>query len=322
MSNSLVSVVVPTFNRAHLLRDALDSVNAQDHRPLEIIVVDDGSVDDTASVVALWSRAHAEVPVRYIRQENSGGNVARNRGIAEACGDFVAFLDSDDRWAPDKIKRQVARLSGNPALGAVYCGVLESVVETGETMPFDNRPWPEGRILKSLLVRDVTAPTSAWLVRRKVLDRAGGFDETLEARQDWDLWIRIAKETEIGAIKAPLAELRHHEGERTNSNIDREIRSHRRILQKYAEDRKKCGVKVRLAALSAFHRRAGRVAAHHRRKPLLAMAHYLGAVAYWPLAWDNYAALMGLFLPGSLRSELRIRWNKLFGESALGIRNH
>lgn len=320
--SALVSAVIPTYNRAHLVTDALDSVAAQSYRPLEIVVVDDGSADDTRTVVADWAAAHPGLPLRYVAQANAGGNVARNRGVAEATGDYVAFLDSDDLWAADKIARQMALIDAQPGLGAVYCGIYESVIETGETRPMEPRGWPEGDILADLLVRDGTAPTSAWLVRRDLFDLAGPFDASLRARQDWDMWIRLAQHTRIGAVKAGLVDLRHHDGPRTISDPARELTAHREILRKYAPLRRRAGLRVRLAARATFHRRAGRVALHHRRRPLTALGHYLTAIALWPVAPDSYAALLGLILPPALRRPLRRVWNGVFGRTPLAIRNH
>ena len=122
----LVSVVVPTYNRAHIIPSALDSIFAQNYRPLELIVVDDGSNDNTQVVVTKWISTHAshhDFKGRYVRQNNRGGNPARNHGISEASGELIAFLDSDDLWHSDKVKKQVDLMSSDHRVGGVYCGL-------------------------------------------------------------------------------------------------------------------------------------------------------------------------------------------------------
>ena len=322
MTQPLVTAVIPTYNRAHLIGDALDSIAGQSYGPIEIVVIDDGSSDGTETVVQDWARAHPDLSVRFVTQSHMGGNAARNRGIAEARGEYVAFLDSDDRWVAEKIALQLALMGARPEVGAVYCGVFVSVLETGETMAMEPRRWPEGDILKELLVRDGTAPTSAWLVRREVFDLAGVFDVTLSARQDWDMWIRVAQQTQIGAVTQGLVEMRSHAGPRTISDPNRELLAHRAILRKYSALRRRAGLPSQLAALAAFHRRAGRVAVRYRNRPLAALGHYLAAILVWPLAADSYAALLGLVLPAALRRPLRRAWNAVLGRTALAIRSH
>lgn len=322
MDNRTVSVVVPTFNRAHLICDALDSAAAQSAPILEIIVVDDGSTDGTDAVIDAWRVRHPDIRLHYIRQKNAGGNVARNRGIDRAEGAYIAFLDSDDLWLPGKLAAQLAALNAHPESGAVYCGVVESVVETGEMRPVEDRPWPNGWIHGALLIRDGTAPTSSWLIRRDLLVHVGGFDEALSARQDWDLWIRVAEKTEISVVKEALTELRDHGGPRTVSNSSRELEAHRLILKKYAARRAALGWRVERAAQAAYFRRAGRVAAHHQGRLGHALLNYARAIYYWPVSADSYLALCGLLIPKSLRQPLRRIWNSGLGRTALGIRNH
>lgn len=322
VTEPLVTVVIPTFNRAHLVVDALESVAAQTYWPLEVVVVDDGSSDGTERVVQDWGNSNPNIRLRCVTQAHAGGNAARNKGIAEAQGEYVAFLDSDDRWVAEKTAQQVRVIEARPEVGAVYCGVFETMIETGESAAIESRSWPEGDILSDLLVRDGTAPTSAWLVRRELFKFTGVFDVSLRARQDWDMWIRLAQHTRIAAVKKALVEMRSHAGPRTISDPNRELHAHRAILRKYACLRRRSGLPVRLAALAAFHRRAGRVAAHHRKRPLAALGHYLAAILLWPIAADSYAALLGLILPAAARRPLRRVWNAVFGRTALAIRSH
>ncbi|UWQ43770.1 glycosyltransferase family 2 protein (plasmid) [Leisingera aquaemixtae] len=316
-----VSVVVPTYNRGHLICEALDSVQAQTFRDLEIIVIDDGSEDDTAARVSAWAKT-VPLPVVYEKQPNAGGNAARNRGIERARGRFVAFLDSDDLWHPQKIEKQMARLAARPEFGAVYCGLRETDAESGRVIAEPRHAFPEGDLLNALLVSDVTAPTSAYTVRRRLLIEAGKFDLALAARQDWDMWIRLARLAPIGCVPEALADLRQHPGPRTVSDPARELRAHKRILDKYAALRRRRAWWLPLAARAGFHRRTGRVQFHYLGRRGAAIRQYLIAIALWPFAADSWAALLGAFLPAGIRGRLRRRWNSVFGRTFLAIRNH
>jgi glycosyltransferase involved in cell wall biosynthesis len=321
--NSLVSVVIPTHNRAHLIIDALSSAVAQSWRPIEIIVVDDGSTDGTPDEVKRWHAATApEISVQVIAQRSAGGNAARNNGSSAARGDFIAFLDSDDVWHPSKLRKQMAVLRARPQFVAVYCGIREVRAETGDVLVDSRRSYPQGELLEKLLVADVTAPTSTCLVYRAAFERAGMFDTELSARQDWDLWIRLSLQGGIGAVEEALVDMRHHDGPRTISNPLRELAAHRTILDKYTHLRQERGFKVKLASMASLHRRAGRVHLHHRNARLTAMGHYLLAVALWPIELDSYAALIGWFLPARTRRTLHIAWNRAFGRTLLAIKSH
>lgn len=318
----LVSVVIPTYQRAGLIAEALDSVAGQTWRPLEAVVVDDGSTDDTQAAVMAWADRHPDIAVRYVWQENAGGNAARNHGIRLSRGAYVAFLDSDDTWSPDKTTRQMAVLQADPTLGAVYCGLVETDAATGEVLRRPIVSMATDNMLDRLLVRDETAPTSAWIIANSVLEAVEGFDETLRARQDWDLWIRVAAVTGIGAVTEPLMQLRHHDGPRTASDPSRELRAYAIIREKNRALLATRPLSLQLAARAAFHRRAGRVNLHYMKRRGRALGHYLTAVAVWPPEPDSWYALLGWFLPGGLRQHLRGAWNGLFGRTRFGIRSH
>jgi len=318
-----ISVVIPTYNRAHLITDALGSIMAQSHPVDEIIVVDDGSTDGTEAVVKSWTAgAEQDVPVVYVRQDNAGGNVARNRGIEEAKSDLVAFLDSDDVWAFDKLEKQVSVFATDPDLGAVYCGVREVVIGSDAAPEVSLRPYPQGNILDALLISDVTAPTSCYVVRREVFETAGTFDTSLQARQDWDMWIRIAKDFEIGAVPEALTDLRAHDGPRTISDPTRELKAYKAILAKYASLRATRSFRTRRTAMASYYRRAGRVHYHHMNAPIQAIGYHIRSIVSWPFTPDSYAALLGIFLPAGLRKRLHIGWNRIFGRTFLSIKSH
>ncbi len=322
---NLVSVVIPVYNRASLIVDALNSVLAQTYRPLEIIVVDDGSTDRTPDVVQHWIETvctnKKAIMARLIRQEKKGGNAARNRGIKESMGEFVAFLDSDDIWLPRKLEKQIPHFS-DPEIGAVYCGLQQVDLATGKVWPVCPRKYPSGWLLRQLLIKDVTAPTSTFVIRKEVFSKVGTFDERLLARQDWDMWIRIAAVYKIGVVPEVLVHYRHHLGERTASNPEKEIRAYHIIRGKYQSLLSQQPLRIRQAARASFYKRLGRVYFHRRGRRAQALLHYLFALFNYPFDFDTWAATAGVFLPKTLRQKIRLWWNSILGGTGLEIRSH
>ena len=189
--NGLVSVIVPTYNRASILPETLDSVAAQTYRPIEVLVIDDGSTDDTQTTVKTWSDRHhsdAALTVRYVSQPNRGACAARNHGLRESRGEYIQFLDSDDRLRPEKLKRQADVLLADTQLDYVYAQTVQigrdgtERTTTGRAM---DRAHPERNI--PLHLWHTTGP----LYRRRVCVQAGPWDEALRMSQDWDYAARI-----------------------------------------------------------------------------------------------------------------------------------
>lgn len=317
-----ISVVIPAYNRASLISPALDSASNQSLRPNEIIVVDDGSTDETLLTVSSWITKNPEIPVRVIRQTNQGANAARNNGIKEARGECIAFLDSDDYWLPEKLAKQLELFGQNPNLGGVYCGTRTLDLVTGEKGPLIPRSYPSGNLVMQMLIGDVTAPTSCWLVRKKCFEEVGAFDKMLPARQDWDMWIRLSEKYEIGAVPEVLVEMGEHSGERVRTNEDREIKAHRIIFDKYRDLRAAQPFWVSLAARSTMYRRRGRMYFHKKGQYARAVGLQILAIAVWPFAFDSYAALMGMALSGGFRQKLHVFWNRLFGRTRFAIKSH
>ena len=218
-----VSVVIPTYNRARFLGAAVASVRAQTYPCLEILIVDDGSTDDTAQVVAALGNG-----IRYITQPNAGPAAAHNRGIQDAHGDLVAFLDTDDRWLPEKTARQVALMMARPAVALVTADeALENGV--GENLFASNfsrrniveqmRLSPDGVVSNSpaLLLQVNFISTSTVLARRSVLVALDGFNPQLHYGEDLDLWLRIAARSEIGSLATVEAVRVSHDTNTTKS---------------------------------------------------------------------------------------------------------
>jgi glycosyltransferase involved in cell wall biosynthesis len=192
-----VSVIIPTHNRAGCLREAVDSVLAQEFRNFELIVVDDGSTDDTPRLLQEYGDA-----IRVLRQENRGVSAARNRGIAAARGALIAFLDSDDLWLPGKLDRQVEFF--NSHADALICQTEELWVRKGRRVnPGKRHRKRGGMIFEPSLDLCLVSP-SAVMVRRELFQRVGFFDESLPACEDYDLWLRVSSRYAVHLIDIPL----------------------------------------------------------------------------------------------------------------------
>jgi GT2 family glycosyltransferase len=224
-----VSAVITTFNYARFIPAAIESVLSQTLRPDEIIVVDDGSTDDTAEVVARY----AERGVRYVYKENGGGSSARNAGIAASKCELVAFLDADDRWLPHKLERQVEQMVKHPQVALVSGGEWQ-VDEQGEHPYLVARETLEAaRVFKKILVENFIGNTSLALVRRSVFDKVGAFDEKVPLGHDWDMWLRIAKAYPISVIGEPLIYYTRHSGSLSAGKIEQRYRSNREFHRRY-----------------------------------------------------------------------------------------
>ena len=202
-----VSVVIPTYNAATMVEQAIQSVLAQTYRDLEIIVIDDGSTDDTENVVRPFGER-----VRYFRQENQGVSAARNFGIKQARGEFIAFLDSDDLWAPEKLAEELPCLEGDPQLGLVYCDwAVISGQEVLHASYLETLPASSGYVFDEL-VQSGFILTSGVVVRRTCLNDVGDFDKSLSIAQDYDLWLRISYNWKVQLVAKRLFTKRNLDG--------------------------------------------------------------------------------------------------------------
>ena len=235
---------------------------------------------------------------------------------------MIAFLDSDDLWHADKLEKQAAVLLANDKAGGVYCGLRHVFVESGFVQKPSPREYPEGNLLSQMLVHDVTAPTSTYLLRASVFEQVGRFDEQLQARQDWDMWIRLASKYEIRVVPEVLVDFREHGGDRTATNPQKEIDGYHTIMKKYASLRGQRTFAVRQAAKASFYRRMGRIYFHHKISILKACAYQTRAILSWPFVFDSYAALFGMLLPASFRRMVHQVWNRMFGATPLAIKSH
>lgn len=196
-TNPLVSVIIPTYNRGWIIKEAVDSVLSQDFLGFEIIVVDDGSTDNTQDILSAYKN-----DIKVLKHNNQGVSAARNRGIALASGRFIAFLDSDDLWMPNKLSMQVDFLNINKE--ALICQTEEIWIRKNVRVNQKKRHKKlSGMIFEPSLCLCMVSP-SAVMIKRELFEAVGLFDESLPACEDYDLWLRISSGYPVYLIDTPL----------------------------------------------------------------------------------------------------------------------
>ena len=208
-----VSVIIPTFNRAQTIGRALQSVLSQVGPSFEILIVDDGSTDGTQILIKSFDQEKAKI--RYFFQSNQGPSAARNLGIRNALGFYIAFLDSDDEWLPGKLKAQLEFFERNPDY--FICQTEEIWIRNGKRVnPMKKHKKFGGLIFEKCLPLSIVSP-SCVMMRREFFDRVGFFDETLPACEDYDLWLRASTHFPIGLIGKPyVMKYGGHQGQRSH----------------------------------------------------------------------------------------------------------
>ncbi len=192
-----VGVVIPTYNRGWVVREAIDSVLEQTCQDFELVVVDDGSDDDTPAILDEYGDK-----IRVLRQNNKGVSAARNAGIRETSGEFIALLDSDDFWTPKKLEKQMAFFRSRP--DALICQTQETWIRNGRRVnPKNRHQKPSGMIFEPSLSLCLVSPSAA-MFKRELIDEIGLFDESLPACEDYDLWLRVATKYPIYLVDEEL----------------------------------------------------------------------------------------------------------------------
>ncbi|GAB3319814.1 glycosyltransferase family 2 protein [Haloplanus salinarum] len=218
MSDPLVSVVIPAYNRPRKLERALQSVLDQQYSAIEIIVVDDYSSPPIREVLTVEDLPSSSIQI-IRHDENRGGSAARNTGIDAAEGEYIAFLDDDDEWRKTKIDQQVRVFqSASEELGLVYTGIEQR--DSGGKINGVTRPETPRNIKKRLLLDDFIGTFSSIMVRSEVPEAVGKLDERFPSWQDWEFYIRVVQSYEVRAIPDPLV-IRHNEGEQISDNFER-----------------------------------------------------------------------------------------------------
>lgn len=215
MKNKTIDVIIPAYNNGKYLIDAINSVLIQNDFVHKILVIDDGSTDNSKKIITSLKLLHPKI--QYYYQENKGLSAARNAGIKMSTAKYLAFLDADDIWLPNKLKKQLYIFSQTKyrRLGLVYGEYLDIDEKGNEIKNFGGfrlHPQIKGKVSKELLECNyATGSGSAVLVKKECFDRVGMFDKTLKACEDWDMWMRIAQEYDFDYVDEPLVKLRRHQ---------------------------------------------------------------------------------------------------------------
>lgn len=232
-NNPTVSIIIPTYNRARLIGRAIQSVLDQTYQDFELIVVDDGSTDNTGKVIKIFT----DPRIKYVRHEqNKGGSVARNMGIKVARGEFIAFLDSDDEWLPKKLEKQINCFTKcSDSVGAVYCMLYmqNDSLESGRRVRLSDVR--RGNVYNSLLNGWFPAPTSAVMLRVRVFEKTGIFDENLPSFQDYDLWVRVAQHYEFEFVDEPLGIWHVHSDSQVTMDLESRMKGCELFLAKWGD---------------------------------------------------------------------------------------
>jgi glycosyltransferase involved in cell wall biosynthesis len=225
-SEPLVSIIIPTYERREYLRGAIQTALGQKYKNMEIIVVDDGSLDPYASQIV------SEFPesVTCIRHdENQGLSAARNTGIEQSSGEFIAFLDDDDRWHRNKITRQIEAITQNDGFGLATC--LVAAISPDHEVIHCETSAPSGNCTYDLLIGNIIGTPSRVLVRREAINDVGVFDESLPTKQDWDFYIRLCQKWDVIAVEDHLCFRTVHQS--MSSEAESSERDNLQILEKH-----------------------------------------------------------------------------------------
>jgi glycosyltransferase involved in cell wall biosynthesis len=284
-----VSVIVPAYNAARYLRNAIDSVVGQTYADWELIIVDDGSTDGTRALVRSYIAAQGD-KLRYVFQTNRGLPAARNAGIRESQGEFIAILDADDMWLPSRLKRGVEVMDRAPDVGLVHSKVARINVD-GDIVSYLDFPkkYQAGKIAVDIFVRRANILCPTVLFRKRCLDVTGSFDETMRATEDRDLWFRIAEHYNVAYIDEVLAHWRLTPGSMT-SDPDRMLKGQLVFVNKHYK-RRACGWVTLQRALAQIYREQGDCY-FSRGQLATALRHYLRSVLHNPVHPKNVYMLV------------------------------
>lgn len=306
-----ISIILPTYNRAHLLKRAINSVLNQTFKNWELLIIDDGSTDNTKNIINDFSNDNR---IKYFYKENSGGPAGpRNMGINEATGEYIAFLDSDDEWLSEKLEKQLSLFNNtNFNIGFVGCNVnIIEKLNDNTLKSSDYKIKYNGNILQNILESNFILSCSNVLTKKNILIQNGGFDTQLKYLDDWDMWIKISMSGyDFDFIKYPLFNYYIHE-----TNITKNFNSYQIFLEKvtilnkykyFSEDTKKL-LKTGLQFLSYNNE----VASIEYIKKSLSIKPYnlLSLASYHLLSRGNFCKQ---FLKFIIKSITYVKYKKIF----------
>ena len=233
MNKPLVSVIIPTYNRADMIKRAINSVYNQTYDNFEIIVVDDASNDNTIEVIGNYK----DERIKYLKlEDNQGQCFARNRGIEISKGEYIGFLDSDDEWLPLKLEKQLECFNkGDASLAAVY-GFSYVIDETNNHKYVHDDGFIRGNLYKDFMAGFCPSTPSLFLVRKDVMMEVGMFDENLITFVDLDLWLRISKQYSFDYVETPIINKYEHTGEQYVSDFNKRSKGLDLLLDKWGEE--------------------------------------------------------------------------------------
>jgi glycosyltransferase involved in cell wall biosynthesis len=295
-----VSVVIATYNYGRFLAGAIDSVFAQTFPDYEVIVVDDGSDDDTGDVIGRYLR---DPRVRAVRTDHLGQPAAKNAGFRLARGPLIAVLDADDLWLPAKLERQVALFRSDPELGLAYTRRL-LIDETGRELPYTQPRLYRGDVLEVMFLDNFVCHSSV-VIRREALDRVGLYDESIPMAIDYDLWLRVALHYRFDYVDEPMVWYRTGHANlsrRAEERSDIAMGIMRRFLDEIG-GRERLGARTIRRAWSETYSHRAQYARQRSRK--VALGWYLRAVAADPRYLEPWRDLITLPLPRSALRWLR-----------------
>jgi len=295
-----VSVVIATYNYGRFLAAALDSVFMQTFQDFEIIVIDDGSTDDTSEVI----RSYLGDPrVHYLRTDHLGQPAAKNAGIRGASGEFVAFLDADDIWLPTKLDKQIELIRSDPTLGVVHCKIQPMNEHGVPTIIYQERPMYRGWVLDKLFHRPFICFSSS-MIRRDVLEEVGGFDETIPLSIDYDLWLRIAMRYQFDHVDERLVLYRSGHANLSRRLVDR-CRCIRKIIRRFLNEHGGAALLDRSLCRQVWTEHCCDTAsAFGKPCPFRAFAWYGRALATCPWHGPAWKSLATFWWPDRLRSTM------------------
>ncbi len=286
-----MSVIVPSYNMARYLPKSVPSALAQTYTNLEVVIVDDGSSDDTAQVVRQWDK---DPRVRLHRQPNGGLSHARNQGIAHSKGPFIALLDADDIWMPQKLALQMALFKDRPQVGVVFSN-YERMNDNEERMPMGPTTMYRGKVSGRLLVENFV-PASSAVVRRECFERCGGFEVELKTGEDYEMWLRLSAHTEFDFVPEPLMRYRIWGGQMSRDYRGR-FETAIRVMQRFLD--RNPGVVDKAVVNEAWaHTYTGRgnVTLWRGKDRPAALRDYLRALSLVPGYWPAWKAFVRAFV--------------------------
>lgn len=288
-----VDIIIPAYNAARYLPAAIESVIGQTYEDWRILLIDDGSTDDTAEVVAPYV-ARLDEKMKYIRQANAGLPAARNTAIRNSSAEYLALLDADDVWLPHRLAESVACMDRSPSIGLSY-GFNSRIDQTGAVIDtFDARQKnSEGRIAPYIYMRRVQLNCPTITFRRSCVDDVGPFDETMRATEDRDMWFRIALKYDVACVPKVLAYYRVSPNAMT-TDPDRMLRAQLHFIRKHY-GAPGCGIMARQIAMGFCYRQRAE-ALSLKGQNWAALRSSLHALMLWPFDLSNARSSGSLLL--------------------------